>query len=331
MDTTFPENSLQTPTPETLNQHTLPAVSSAESIKPPALPLQPDFPASALLSEKKRTSNWFSIFLVLLILIPVIIGFFAYLGHSPSKRESLDTLPARNYSLTQTPGTTLEKIVQSGKIIIGSDTTNAPLEFLDENGIPMGYDIDIAEKISENLGVKPTIVSLSPDEMFTQLSQKKVDVIISSITISPLQTGQYDFSTAYLNSGDIILTAKTNTSISSFKDLSDKKVGVQKNSAAEQILQSSSSSSAITSYTDNQQAITDLVGGKIDAIVINLTVAKNVIMKNPSLQTVGEPFTHEAYGVVFRKGDEELVHTVNDILSGLERNGYLTQLRHKWL
>jgi polar amino acid transport system substrate-binding protein len=227
-------------------------------------------------------------------------------------------------SVTPTPTTSPKPIV------IGTDPTFKPMEFADKDGGLVGYDIDLGYRIGDELGVKTEYKNVPWDDLFNALDAKKVDMVISSVTITDERKKKYDFSEPYLNAGQVIITLKTNNSIASASALMGKKIAIQENTTNEQEALKHTDPSLVIRYPDYQQATQALVNGQADAILSDLPAAKGIIDSNPTLKIASDPFTNEYYGIVFRKVDPR-VKEINKVLNTLKTQGVLTDLKQKWL
>ena len=141
----------------------------------------------------------------------------------------------------------------------------------------------------------------------------------------------YSFSEPYLNAGQVIITQKTNTDISSTNDLNGMKIGTQKDTTNETEALKYTSEDLVISYDSPDEATKALVLGKVDAVFADLTNAKSMITDNPGLKIASDPFTSDYYGVVIRKEESDLKTKIDSILNTLRQRGILILLKKKWL
>ena len=220
-------------------------------------------------------------------------------------------------------------VVLPKKLVVGTDPTLQPMEYT-KDGKLMGYDIDLANFIGKELGVEVEFKNVVFDNIFTALEEKRIDMIISAVTITQERQQKYDFSSQYLNAGQVILTQKNNTSIKSTADLKGKRIATQKGTTNEESALKYTSPDLVIRYQDFEQATRALVSGKADALFTDLPSAKGITLANPTLKIASDPFTNEYYGIVFRNGDP-LVEPVNQALDSIRVKGFLTDLKQKWL
>ena len=222
------------------------------------------------------------------------------------------------------------KIRQAGALVIATDATYPPLEYVDDNSKIVGFDIDLANEIAKGLGVSAQIKNVSFDKIFDALKAGDVDVIISSVTITAERQKEMLFSTPYLNAGQILVVA-SDSSIAEVNDLKGKTVGVQADTTSQKEALKYTEKSLVKSYADYTLAERDLIAGKIQAIVVDypagVEMAKN---SKGQLKVVGKPFTSEFYGVAVAKGRNGLLSAIDGVIASLKKTGRLSQLENLW-
>lgn len=226
---------------------------------------------------------------------------------------------------------TINRIRTIGKIVIGTEAQFPPMEFIDKNNEYSGFDIELGERLAAKLGVKAEFKNIQFDNFVDELNSRNVDVVISAVSITAKRKSQVLFSDSYLDAGQVILTRKTTNDIASTKDLAGKKIAVQKGTTNEEQARSFTDPKLVLLYDDYTKATAALLNGKADAIFADLTGAKGILAKYPGLKVASDPFTDERYGVVMRKGSEDLALQVNSMLNDLRQQGILAFLKQKWL
>ena len=169
-----------------------------------------------------------------------------------------------------------------GEIVIGYDNTYFPMGFLDDNGDTVGFDVDLANKTFDKLGMKVKFQSIDWSMKETELNSNNIDFIWNGYTITEERKEKVDFSEAYLNNKQVIVTLAT-ADINAKSDLAGKKVGAQSESSAieamekdMELYESFNGGEAIT-FEDNNQALMDLEAGRIDAVVADEILVKYYI------------------------------------------------------
>src|SRR6266850_790199 len=126
----------------------------------------------------------------------------------------------------------LDRVRKSGELRVGTDATYPPFESA-EGGEFSGFDIDLANAIARELGVKARFINASFDGIFPALQNGIFDVVMSSVTITPERSASMLFSDPYYASGQLIAIRKGTPGITKPEDLPGKKVGVQISTTAQ--------------------------------------------------------------------------------------------------
>lgn len=295
------QEQIPTPTPEATSLTTLNPVLSPPPPIPPSDPPKKSFPILAVV-------------LFLLAGFAIALMYFA--------TTLLQSTVNTNTSTKQTV---------SQKLVVGTDATFEPMEYKDENGNFLGYDIELGQRLAEQMGVEIEFRDIAWDNIFTALENKEIDMIISSVTITDERREKYNFSDQYINAGQVIVTRKTDDQIKTTADLQGKKIAVQKGTTNEQQALEFTTSDMVVTFDDFIGATEALITGDVDAIFSDLTGAKGIISQNQELKIASEPFTSDYYGIVLRKDQPELLANVNSALSSLRQQGFLVYLKQKWL
>jgi len=223
---------------------------------------------------------------------------------------------------------------QKTKIIIASDATWPPMEFLDENKNIVGFAPDMLKAIAEAAGVDIEIRNTAWDGIFAGLAAGSYNAICSSVTITDERKATMDFSEPYANAGQVLVVQKTATGVSTIADLKGKKVGAQIGTTGA-IEIAKNTDVKLASYDEVGLAFEDLAIGRIEGVVADSPIAANFALQNPKfkdkLMIVGTPFTDEWLGMAVKKGDAATLAILNDGLAKIKASGKLDELSKKWL
>lgn len=224
----------------------------------------------------------------------------------------------------------LKKIKTQGKITIGVDATYPPMESVDEKGDFIGMDIDIAKEIASDLGIEAEFKNLNWEWIFDAVKNGEVDMIISAITITSERAKIMAFSDPYFNAGQVVVTKKDKLAlIQGAADLKNRKVGVQLETTSE--TEAKKYTDQVIAFENYDLALSDLLEGKIEALVIDYPAALGMTAKEKELVVIGEPFTQEFYGAAVQIGQTELLGQINTTIKRLKQSGALKKLEEKWL
>ncbi len=225
--------------------------------------------------------------------------------------------------------TALEHIRRTGEIQVGTDATYPPFESKIGDAYE-GFDIDLGEALSRELGIRIIWTNVSFDGIFPGLIAGKYDMIISAVTITPERAAEMAFADPYYNAGQIITVRKDEREITHLPDLFGKAVGVQVNTTSQYLLERQGGVD-IRKYASMDLALLDLKQGRLRAVIGDAPTIKWMIGQNfPDLEMVGDLLTQDRYGFVFRKEDADLVAAVNNALFRIRASGTYDQLYSKW-
>ena len=241
-------------------------------------------------------------------------------------------------SKTETQNTqadnSLQKVKESGKLVLGLDDTFAPMGFRDEAGNVVGFDIDLAQEVANRLGVKLEVKPIDWSSSILSLNKGDVDVLWNGFTINESRKEQVNFSKPYLNNRLIIVKSSDRKDINSKEDLKGKVLGVQVGSNQEALEADPISKEAkeVRPYDVNVNAFLDLQAKRIDVVVIDEVAARYYIAEeNVNFEVVeNSPLTEELYGIGFRKNDVELLNAVDKALDDMKADGKAAEISTKW-
>lgn len=208
--------------------------------------------------------------------------------------------------------------------------TNAefpPFEYLEGETI-VGADVDIANAIAEKLGKTLEITNIDFDAALTGAATGKYDVAIAGVTATDDRRQNMGFTDDYYTASQaIIVTAESD--IKAAADLEGKTISCQEGTTGEQYLLDNNYT--VQSFKTGAEAITALVSGKVDAVVIDNAVAKALSAKQDGKTVVlDEALTEEAYAIVTKLGNDALISEINTALAELKAEGKLAEIFEKY-
>jgi ABC-type amino acid transport substrate-binding protein len=226
--------------------------------------------------------------------------------------------------------TSFKKIIQKGKMIVGTEGAYPPFNYYNKENELISYDIDVMKEIAKRMDVKIEVKAIPWVNLFEELEKNKVDLIIAAITITPERSQKMLFSEAYFKTGQTILIKKSNTQINSPENLSDKKVGTQVGTTSTQEALKYASNIKFITYNKNEDAIKDLEDEILDAVILDYEVANQITKNNNELKTVGNLLSEEYYGIAMNRENIELMQKINEILEEMQEDGTIDELKKKW-
>lgn len=221
----------------------------------------------------------------------------------------------------------------NGKMIVGI-TEYKPMNY-EENGELVGFDTEFTKKVCEKLGVEPVFQTIDWDTKESLIKAKNIDCIWNGFTVTEERKKNIDFSKVYLlNKQVLIINSKDKDKYTDTASLSSAMISAETDSAGETAIKNDENlSKASYAASDKQMsALTQLVAGNYDAVVLDYTLAKANVGKGDfsDLMIVESiSLTNEEYAIGFRKGSD-LVPDVNKAIDELIADGTLKSLAEKY-
>lgn len=215
--------------------------------------------------------------------------------------------------------------------------TNAnwpPLEYVDENGDIVGFEIDLIKAMSEVTGVPMDYVNTSWDTIFAGLANGQYDGIASGVTVTEERKQTIDFSQTIYQVTQSILTQKENADLTDAQSLFGKTVGVQMGTTGHFAMEEYPEIE-IKAYEDIALAIEDMINGNSDAVVCDSVIASDYVLANENYRemlavTGTASDTVEDIAIAVEKGNSELLDLINSAVDTLRESGQLEELYAKW-
>lgn len=221
---------------------------------------------------------------------------------------------------------------------VGSEGAYPPYNFVKADGTVAGFEIDLANALCEELKAKCEIVVQDWDGMIPALQSGKLDVVISSMSITPARKQQVDFSNKYYNPAAAVAVAKDSDVKGTTKeDLAGKTIGVQSSTIHAVFSEQAYTDSEINAYGSADEARMDLANGRIDAVNDNI-VSLIDWLKTPEgecCKLVGPvkadlEIHGPGVGVAIKKGREDLVEKFNGAILAIRDNGKYKEINDKY-
>jgi polar amino acid transport system substrate-binding protein len=218
-------------------------------------------------------------------------------------------------------------------VTVATDATWPPMEMVDASKQIVGYDIDFMNAVAKEAGFKVVFKNTAWDGIFAGLEAGQYDAIISSVTITPERQAKYDFSLPYINAGQILVVPNTEKG-NKIADLKGKKIGAQIGTTGAMAIKKTAGAELKT-YDEVGLAFEDMAAGRISGVVCDEPTAIIYALQKKEYKSkfkiVGKPFTQEAYGIVVKKGNKDLLAQINKGIKAAKAKKIDEQLRKKWL
>jgi glutamate transport system substrate-binding protein len=214
-------------------------------------------------------------------------------------------------------GSTMEKLAKAGKITIGTKFDQPLFGQVGPDGVPTGFDVEIAQLIAGKLGIaedKITWTETVSANRETAIQTGAVDVIVATYTINDKRKESVAFAGPYYLAGQSLLTLTTDKDIQGSEDLVGKKVCTVSGSTPEANLLANFPGVDVKSFATYADCLEPLRNGQVDAVSTDNVILAGFAADNEDTEVRGEPFTEEPYGIGLAKDDTEFRTWINDTL-----------------
>lgn len=222
---------------------------------------------------------------------------------------------------------------RSNKLIIGTDATYPPFEYVDENGQISGVDIEVGREIGKALGREVEFKNINFDGLITALRTGSIDLVLSSMTATPERRKSIDFSEPYVRTGLSILAAKDST-LQSAADLktAGRKIVVRLGTTGETWARQNLSEAKIIALDADVSCVMEVVNGNVDAWIYDQLSIMNYQAKHAEkTRALLTPLREEVWAVGLKHGNEELKAKVNEVLARMRSDGSFTKLAERFM
>ena len=233
---------------------------------------------------------------------------------------------------------TVNRIEKRGVVLVGTTGDYRPLSYCEpETGEYWGFGIEVAGEIASRLGVSVSFVKTSWPTLTADVldEPQKFDFAIGGITITDARRETMLMSDGYLTNGKTILCrASDATRFQSLADLDkpDVRVMVNPGGLNEKFANENLTHSTIIVHQKNEEIPTLVAEGRADVMITEITEAPYYVRTDSRLAAplLDKPFNHGEIGVLMRKGQEDLLLLVNDVIRQMKSDGSLRRLHEKY-
>ncbi len=223
-------------------------------------------------------------------------------------------------------GTTMAELNEAGSVTIGTKFDQPGFGLLNPDGVPEGFDVEIAKLVAAELGIAAEdiewVETVSANrEPFIQNGQ--VDFVVATYTINDTRKQVVDFAGPYYVAGqDIMVAAGNPEGIEGPEDLAGKTVCSVEGSTPAEKIRTDFPEAQLVTYDVYSKCADDLRNGNVMAVTTDNVILTGLVAGSPEdFELVGNPFTEEPYGIGLAKGDDEFRTFINDVLEESFENG----------
>lgn len=231
-------------------------------------------------------------------------------------------------------GPALNRIRARGRLVVGLDTGSNLFSFRDPNsGVIVGFDADIAREVARDLFGDPDRIeyrSLGSEEREDALIERRVDMVVKTMTITCARLQRVAFSTVYLQAHQRVLAVQ-DSGIESLKDLAGKRVCTIRSTTSLEHIRRIQPKASILTVPTWADCLVVLQQRQVDAVSTDDSILAGLAAQDPHTELVGPSISQEPYGIGIPKGDQDLVRLVNGTLDRIRADGTWSRLYSQWL
>lgn len=217
-------------------------------------------------------------------------------------------------------------------IRIGGDHNYPPYEYLDQDGWPTGYNIELSQAIARVMGMEIDIQLGSWAEMRQALDGGNIDILMG-MAHTEERLDEVNFSTPHAKVHQSIWTRIGNKSIRTVDDLAGHEVIVMKGSVMHDFMVENEIDADLFLVQNLADALNLLASGRHDCALV-AKLPGEYLLSDPGLDNIhptARPLVAQDYGFAVKKGNQELLARFNEGLALLKKSGEYRQIHDQWL
>jgi polar amino acid transport system substrate-binding protein len=246
---------------------------------------------------------------------------------------SIQTTFAADVQQELAQASTIEKVLRRGKLRVGMSTF-VPWAMQSKTGEWVGFEIDVARRLAQDMGVEVEFVPTKWDGLIPSLLTGKFDLVIAGMMGTPQRALKINFTQPYDFTGtQICINKQFADKIKSPMDLNDpaytviSRVGVTASETAKKLLPKAQK----RLFSDNGSMVQELLNGKATAIIQSLPEPAQLVAKNPeTLALLEGTLTREPISMGVRKGDPDTLAYLNNWIEVVRAEGFLEEKADYW-
>jgi polar amino acid transport system substrate-binding protein len=258
-----------------------------------------------------------------LVVLLVMVGLMAGYAQMAAAAEAARVSPV------------LDRIVAKKELVVGTAASMPPFNMTTKDGKIVGMEIDLANLIAGAMNVKLTLKVVPFNNLLAALEGGQVDMILSSMTITPARNLKVAFVGPYFASGKSILTKQANAE--SMNDVSkvnkpDKTLVVLKGSTSQVFAEKIFPKAKLLLADDYDQAVAMLREDKAQAMVADMPICQVSVYRYPDagLATLQKPLSYEPLGMAIPPNDFLLVNLLQNLLNTMQKDGSMGMIIDRW-
>jgi polar amino acid transport system substrate-binding protein len=224
----------------------------------------------------------------------------------------------------------LDDIRSRGTVRIGVSLGGEPIGFRDAQNNPVGYDVDVANRLAEKLGVPVELTDVSGDARISMLVSGQLDIVVANTSATLERAKSVNFSIPYNRAGLRVIVQK-DSGITKLEDLAGKKIVVGRGTTGETFIKKAVPTAELV-YVDQfaPDGVLQLTQKRVDAAIEDSSLLDYLATKNDTLVTLSGLYSNDPIGIAVAKGDPEFVRWIDMFVSDYIQSGAYETNYKKW-
>ncbi|MBR6360853.1 MAG: transporter substrate-binding domain-containing protein [Clostridia bacterium] len=255
---------------------------------------------------------------------------------------SCGSKPEEAATATDAADTASKLTATEGVLVMATNASFPPYEFVGDDGAFAGIDVEIAGLVAEKLGLKLEIQDVEFGSIIGGVQSGKFDMGMAGMTVTDERKESVNFTDTYATGVQSIIV-REDSEIESFDDffnedgsVKDIKVGVQQDTTgdiycSDTVENGGVGEDHVTQFKTGNDAVQALVSGKVDAVIIDNEPAKSYVSVNSGLKILDTAYTEENYAICVSKTNTALLDAINGALESLKAEGKVDEIIGKYI
>lgn len=216
------------------------------------------------------------------------------------------------------------------KLVVGTSADYEPFEYIAEDGSYTGFDIELMEEAARRMGVEMEWQDIGFDGLIGALQSDKIDAIIAAMSATAEREEMVDFTDPYFIGADAIIVAEgSGFTVTANEDMAGYKVGVQSGTIQESWIDENIEAD-VSRYERAEQAIQDLLAGRIDMVAMDFYAADAFIQQGGIELALKTEFAGEHMSIAVQEGNADLLADFNAVIDEMQADGFIDELAMKY-
>ena len=257
------------------------------------------------------------------VVVMVVVGLISVWGQAFAAGEGPRISPV------------LDRILAKKELVVGTAASMPPFNMTTKDGQIVGMEIDLAQFIADAMNVKLTLKTIHFNDLLSALERGQVDMVLSSMTITPGRNLKFAFVGPYFVTGKSILTKQANAE--SMNEISkinnpDKTLAALKGSTSQMFVEKVFPKAKLVPVDDYDQAVAMLRQDKVQAMVADMSICQLTAYRyaDAGLVALKNPLSWEPLGIAIPANDLLLLNWLQNFLNTIEKDGTLQRTGERW-